>query len=50
MRGKGKIFFLILFAAAAGYAAYHFLRPAQEHYVYRTQPVTVGSRLIHRRC
>ena len=43
MKGKGKILFLLLLVAAAGYAAYYFLRPAREHYVYRTQPVTVGS-------
>lgn len=40
---KGKILFLILVLAAAGYAAYYFLRPAKEHYVYRTQAVTTGS-------
>ena len=43
VRRKTKIVFSVLTLAAAVYAGFQFLAPAEAVYVYRTQPVTRGT-------
>jgi HlyD family secretion protein len=38
-----KYLCIVVILAAAGYGVYLYLQPARVNYVYRTQPVTVGS-------